>query len=48
MMILFTIKPDMDGNPNCAKLHVVALGNLEQKIWFREDKYAPVLSSTAS
>ena len=47
-MNLFTIKPDMDGNPNCAKSRIVALGNLEQRIWSQEDKYAPVLSSTAS
>ena len=47
-MNLFTIKPDMDGSPNRAKSRIVALGNLERRIWSREDKYAPVLSSTAS
>ena len=47
-MNLFTIKPYMDGNPNRAKSRIVALGNLERRIWSREDKYAPVLSSTAS
>ena len=47
-MNLFTIKPNMDGNPNRAKSRIVALGNLEQIIWSQEDKYAPVLSSTAS
>ena len=45
---IFTIKPDMDGNPNRAKSRIVALGNLEQRIWSREDKHTPVLSSTAS
>ena len=47
-MNLFTIKPNMDGNPNRTKSRIVALGNLERQIWSREDKYAPVLSSTAS
>ena len=45
---LFTIKPDMDGNPNRAKSQFVALGSLEQRIWSWEDKYIPVLRSTAS
>ena len=47
-MNIFTIKSDMDGNPNNAKFHIVSLGNLERRIWPREDKYAPVLSSTVS
>ena len=47
-MNLFNIKPDMAGNPNRAKSRIVALGNLERRMWSREDKYAPVLSSTAS
>ena len=47
-MKLFSIKPDMDGDPNRAKSRFVALGNLEQRIWSREDKYAPVLSSIAA
>ena len=38
----------MNGNPNCAKSCIVVLGNLERRIWSREDKYAPVLSSTTS
>ena len=45
---LFTIKPDMDENPNRAKSRILALGNLERRIWSWEDKYAPVLSLTAS
>ena len=45
---LFSIKPDMDESPNRAKSRIVALGNLERRIWSREDKYAPVLSSTAT
>ena len=46
-MNLFTVKPDMDGNPNRAKSRIVALGNLEQRLWNREDRYAPVLSGPA-
>ena len=30
------------------KSRIVALGNLERKIWSREDCYAPVLSGPAS
>ena len=47
-MNLFTIKTDMDGSPNRAKSCIVALGNLERRIWSQKDKYALVLSSTAS
>ena len=47
-MNLFTIKPDMEGNPNRAKSRIVALGNFERRIWSREDKYAPVLSGPAA
>ena len=47
-MNLFTIKNDKEGNPVRAKLRIVALGNLEKRIWSRGDRYAPVLSSTAS
>ena len=47
-MNLFTIKNDKEGNPVRAKSRIVALGNLEKRIWSRGDRYAPVLSSTAS
>ena len=47
-MNIFSIKPDMDGNPNKAKSRIVALGNLERRVWSREDKYASVLSFTAA
>lgn len=47
-MTLCTIKLDMDGNPNRELFCIVALGNLERRIWSREDTYDPVLSSTAS
>ena len=32
-MNLFSIKPDMDGNPNRAKSWIVALGNFERRVW---------------
>ena len=32
-MHLFTIKPDMEGNPTRTKSKIVALGNLEKRIW---------------
>ena len=47
-MNLFTIKPNMEGNPNQAKSRIIALGNLEQQMWSCEDKYAPVLSGPAA
>ena len=47
-MNLFTIKQDMDWNLNRTKSCIVILDNLEGKIWSQEDKYAPVLNSTAS
>ena len=47
-MNLFNIKPDMEGNPLRAKSRIVVLGNLEQRIWSKEDKYAPVLSGSAA
>ena len=47
-MNLFTIKPDEEGNPICAKSRIVALGNLEQRVWSKEDQYAPVLSGSAA
>ena len=37
----------MEGNPNCAKSRIVALGNLERRSWSQEDKYAQVLRATA-
>ena len=38
----------MDDNPNRDKSRIVSLGNLERRVWSREDKYAPVLSSSAA
>ena len=47
-MNLFTVKKDKSGNPVRAKSRIVVLGNLERRIWSREDKYAPVLSSIST
>ena len=47
-MNLLSIKHDMDEAPNKAKTRIVVPGNLERRIWSREDRYTPVLSSTAT
>ena len=47
-MNLFTVKKDKEGNPIRAKSRIVVLGNHEQRTWTREDRYAPVLSSSAA
>ena len=44
LMNLFTTKKDKLGNPICAKSIIVVLGNLERRIWLREDWCAPVLN----
>jgi hypothetical protein len=38
-----TIKKDERGNPDRAKSRIVALGNYEDRIWEKSEKYAPVL-----
>ena len=47
-MNLFTIKLGMKGNPTQIKSRIVVLENLEKQIWFREDQYTPVLSTTTA
>ena len=47
-MNLFTVKKDKEGNPVRAKSRIVVLGNHENRVWTREDRYAPVLSSSAA
>jgi hypothetical protein len=42
-MYVLTIKPDKVMNPNCAKSCIIVLGNHEERIWLKSDKYAPVL-----
>ena len=44
-MNLFNIKPNEKGEPYRAKSRIVVLGNLEQRTWSKEDKYAPVLGA---
>jgi hypothetical protein len=42
-MCILTIKPDKMMNPHRAKSCIVILGNCEERIWSKSDKYAPVL-----
>ena len=42
-MCVHTIKRDENGAPARAKSRIVVLGNLEQRLWEKCDRYAPVL-----
>ena len=42
-MCVLTIKPDKMLRPHRAKARIVVLGNHEDRIWTKSDKYAPVL-----
>ena len=42
-MCVLVIKPNKDGNPHHVKSHIIVLGNFEDQIYFKADKYAPVL-----
>jgi hypothetical protein len=42
-MCVLTIKKDENLLPLCAKSRIVALGNLEERIWSKSDRFAPVL-----
>ena len=42
-MCVLTIKPDEMLRPHCAKSCIVVLGNHEDCIWTKSEKYAPVL-----
>ena len=44
-MAISKIKPDADGNPICAKYHIIVLGNLDPHSWTSADCFAPVISS---
>jgi hypothetical protein len=44
-MCVLTIKPDEMLRPHRAKARIVVLGNHEDRIWTKSDKYAPVLHS---
>jgi len=47
-MNIITVKPNEKGDPYQAKSRTVALGNLEQRTWTKEKKYAPVLTQTGA
>ena len=40
------IKPNEKGNPDCVKSQIVALGNHNDDIWSKSDRYAPVINKT--
>ncbi len=42
-MCVLTIKPDEMLNPHRAKSRIIVLGNQEDHLWSKLDKYAPVL-----
>jgi hypothetical protein len=42
-MCVLTIKPDEMLSPHRAKSRIVVLGFHEDRLWFKSDKYAPVL-----
>jgi hypothetical protein len=42
-MCVLTVKPDEMLNPHRAKTRIVVLGNHEDRIWSKPEKYAPVL-----
>jgi hypothetical protein len=42
-MCILTIKPDEMINPHWAKSRIVVLGNHEDQLWTKSEKYAPVL-----
>ena len=45
-MCVQTIKHDEHGDPDRTKSRIVALGNFEDDIWSKSDRYAPVISKT--
>ena len=42
-MAVLTIKKDKSFDPDCAKMRIVALGNLEERSWAKHERFAPVL-----
>jgi hypothetical protein len=47
-MCVQTVKNDEDGAADRAKSRIVALGNFEERIWNKSDKFAPVLRDESS
>ena len=46
-MCVLVVKTDKDGKPNRAKSRIVVLGNFEDRIYDKSQKYAPVLKYTS-
>ena len=46
-MCVLTIKKDAFGVPDCAKICIVVLGNLETTAWTKGDCFAPVVAQSA-
>ena len=42
-MCVLVVKPDKDEKPNRAKARIVVLGNFEDRLYEKSQKYAPVL-----
>ena len=42
-MCVLTIKKDKNLRPLCAKSHIIVLGNHEDRVWKKCNKFAPVL-----
>jgi hypothetical protein len=47
-MCVQTVKKDKNGAPDRAKSRIVALGNFEERVWEKSDKFAPVLRDESS
>ena len=42
-MCVLVVKHDKHGNPDHAKSRIVVLGNFEERLYSKSDRYAPVL-----
>jgi hypothetical protein len=47
-MCVQTVKKDEHGDPDRAKSCIVALGNQEDRVWAKSEKFAPVLRGESS
>lgn len=45
-MCVQTVKFDGEGNPDCVKSRIIALGNHKYDIWSKSDQFAPVISQS--
>jgi hypothetical protein len=48
LMAIQMVKPNKNRDPNCAKTQVVALGNHEDIIWDKSNKFGPILRDKSS